>query len=429
MAEYQVKRWRVHSSALPGNPLIGEIFCARLPASGNEQEEAPAEPAVRRERMNSLKRAALPENLLLPRFRYSQEWLECGFALGADLPLTAGIHLPLPGMRTFGFLADRALDESSAVWFEEASSLGSKGTQNAPGASRAEALGILLPHRTAHAGAIDILSESGEPAGSALPVPQESKGIEGILYALHAAERSRSSLKTLLELTASAALPGRHSSMVLLSGRSEQALTLRRMNDVLDAPLWRQVYLELARASGIETQDSRLISTMGSRALLTERADRAGGSPVFTLSGAALMTPRTASYLGLAEILNSGGASPGEDLPKIWKRMAFAFLTGASDAPRKWLFIKEDFGWRLAPAHGWLPSAGMARPMPARGRKMLASAEDAVQLAPYFGMRIHDAKRELIALRRAISDWEDLALSLGAAPEETDELAPGFNEY
>lgn len=39
------------------------------------------------------------------------------------------------------------------------------------------------------------------------------------------------------------------------------------------------------------------------------------------------------SYLGIADILNSDGASPAEDLPKVWRRMAFALLTGAADAP------------------------------------------------------------------------------------------------
>lgn len=122
-----------------------------------------------------------------------------------------------------------------------------------------------------------------------------------------------------------------------------------------------------ARESGIETAQTRLKDVRGSTALLTSRIDRAAGKPLFTLSARTLTAGRMGSYLGIADILNSDGASPAEDLPKVWRRMAFALLTGAADAPERWLFVREEFGWRLAPAHGWRPNTGAARPMTADG--------------------------------------------------------------
>ena len=64
------------------------------------------------------------------------------------------------------------------------------------------------------------------------------------------------------------------------------------------------------------------------------------------------------SYLGIADILNSDGASPAEDLPKVWRRMAFALLTGAADAPERWLFcagrirLAAGSGPRMASEYG-----------------------------------------------------------------------------
>ena len=72
--------------------------------------------------------------------------------------------------------------------------------------------------------------------------------------------------------------------------------------------------------------------------------------------------------------------------------------------PERWLFVREEFGWRLAPAHGWRPNTGAARPMTADGRRPIAAAEDLVRLAPYFAMKTTDAKKVLLAIRRATDD-------------------------
>lgn len=206
-------------------------------------------------------------------------------------------------------------------------------------------------------------------------------------------------------------------------------MTLSRLDDLCSIPVWREIYMRLARESGIETAQTRLKDVRGSTALLTSRIDRAAGKPLFTLSARTLTAGRMGSYLGIADIMNSDGASPAEDLPKVWRRMAFALLTGAADAPERWLFVREEFGWRLAPAHGWRPNTGAARPMTADGRRPIAAAEDLVRLAPYFAMKTADAKKVLLAIRRATADWEDLAFSAGAGAQEVRELEPCFTTY
>ena len=59
------------------------------------------------------------------------------------------------------------------------------------------------------------------------------------------------------------------------------------------------------------------------------------------------------SYLGIADILNSDGASPAEDLPKVWRRMAFALLTGQLTPPSGgFLCGKNSAGGWLRPTDG-----------------------------------------------------------------------------
>ena len=48
---------------------------------------------------------------------------------------------------------------------------------------------------------------------------------------------------------------------------------------------------------------------------------------------------------------------------------------------------------------------------------------------PYFAMKTTDAKKVLLAIRRATADWEDLAFSAGAGAQEVRELEPCFTTY
>ena len=446
MSKCSFRKWLIHSDAIQDEPLIGELYFPTLPseiAAERTSEESHSNgesmTAMNERQKKSLNRltaaemkwsaramASLQDSI---RFRYSKAWLDNGFPIGADLPLQEGLMKPLNAARLFGFLADRALDGTSALWFEQASAMGSQGTAVPADASSIERQSILLPHCEAHAGGIRIRSTEGEAAGSTLPIPMESNAAAGIPLAIQNAERGRTDLRSLLAIAAATTLPGRHSPRVVVSGRDEEVMTLSRLDDLCSIPVWREIYMRLARESGIETAQTRLKDVRGSTALLTSRIDRAAGKPLFTLSARTLTAGRMGSYLGIADILNSDGASPAEDLPKVWRRMAFALLTGAADAPERWLFVREEFGWRLAPAHGWRPNTGAARPMTADGRRPIAAAEDLVRLAPYFAIKTADAKKVLLAIRRATADWEDLAFSAGAGAQEVRELEPCFTTY
>lgn len=100
----------------------------------------------------------------------------------------------------------------------------------------------------------------------------------GIPLAIQNAERGRTDLRSLLAIAAATTLPGRHSPRVVVSGRDEEVMTLSRLDDLCSIPVWREIYMRLARESGIETAQTRLKDVRGSTALLTSRIDRAAGS-------------------------------------------------------------------------------------------------------------------------------------------------------
>ena len=287
MKQIEFRRWEVRSSASSGALLIGELFFPlnkgrnELESDSNESDNGSLKREKKKKAVRSSReRIASPSGInqpLLPRFRYSSEWIESGFALGADLPLENGIKLPSRGKKLFGFLADRALSPQSGSIFQSARAAGSKvmdGSEAFRNAGDMEMLSLLLPHRDAHAGGAEFYTD-GVQAGSASRIPNESSSLESILYALHAEERGRANLKALIDLSSATALPGRHTAQVVVSGNDEKALTLRRYSDLIDAPLWREVFMRLARDCGIECVETRLADTMGARALFADRAQPA----------------------------------------------------------------------------------------------------------------------------------------------------------
>lgn len=477
MTQPKFRRWEVHASALPDSPLVGEVFFPlEDPAvdadphgsdSGNALDASSTDGTYSKRTRRRCSHTSLAENgleknggvvrsasksfntfghssagfnptgtstPLLPHFRYSPEWLEGGFTLGADLPLTPGLQAPLRGRRSFGFLTDRRLSDASTERFRAARREGSESLAALPALDTAgdeEAAAVLLPHAAAHAGGIEFSSPDAA-CGTTLRLPYESTGLGNVIDALASEGRRRANLKTLLTLASATVLPGGRTSLALVTESGESALTVRISADLIDFPLWRRLFLELARDCGIECAESRLTHTAGMRVLFTERVDRtedAAHRQRLTLSGATLSPERSLSYLGISEILNREGAAPAKDLPQVWRRMVFALLTGAEDRGAKWLFNRTQTGWRLAKAHGFSPSAGAPRPMTADGRRHLASLDDAVRLAPYFGMRLADAKTAAAGMRRALRDWEERALELGADVSEVELLAPGFEAF
>ena len=177
---------------------------------------------------------------------------------------------------------------------------------------------------------------------------------------------------------------------------------------------------------------------MGESVWFTTRADRdASGRPLMMLTAATLATvtssarPLKPGYLAIADILNREGACPTEDLPEAWRRLTFNLMTGGSgDSLKRWQFVRESLGWRLAPAYTFEWNPNETRPgLTIDGRKRLSIPEDALQYAPYFGLTVTEAKQHLMQIRRVFSDWEGLAVDLGADPRDMAYMASFFDEH
>ena len=485
-----------------------DYFNVRNEASLEKNASNRSKNAAKRISRTSRSRSAVKESLQTslderPIFLYDADWIENGFPIGNDLPLVKSPIRPLPGALTFSFLKERSISQEVLAFIREGlnkdelseddelslrtlrrRSNGKNRVRFLDHGKEAEALdassedlgltlpqdcmngrasvtsaewtGVLAPHAFRHAGGFDIVA-GGLACGIRTKTASESTDLDTLIYAAHASENGRARRKEHLRLAADAVLPGRRTAFTVMHKKSECAVTLRRIDDPIDVPLWRGLALRLAEKAGIPVMASTLRTSLGTSVLLTERFDRTFDTetklrtaPLLTLSAASLLPimpagslrgarlsgtarastrERTFAYLALADILNRTGAAPKRDLPLLWKRMTFAVLLQAESALSDWQFVREPMGWRLLPMHvlsllppDWSTSARAT----IDGRRSPTTPETCVAYARYFAMTIAEAKTALFEMRRAIADWESAALEMGAQPAEIDLMAPIF---
>ena len=125
--------------------------------------------------------------------------------------------------------------------------------------------------------------------------------------------------------------------------------------------------LKLARACGLTTAESKIVTVADRDVLLVKRFDRekaAGGyhrarmiSALTLLRTGDLQRDRDRwSYVLLVEELRRASGEAKKDANELFRRMCFnALITNGDDHPRNHAFIAKTRDWRLAPAYDLTP--------------------------------------------------------------------------
>lgn len=110
-------------------------------------------------------------------------------------------------------------------------------------------------------------------------------------------------------------------------------------------------YFEMARAAGVEMEDSRLFPVEGINHFLTRRFDRKKGSKIHVQTLAAI-NPDARSYEDLIATCRALSLTETE-IEQLYRRMVFNIMANNTDDHNKnFSFMLEEGGrWRLAPAY------------------------------------------------------------------------------
>ena len=195
--------------------------------------------------------------------------------------------------------------------------------------------------------------------------------------------------------------------------------------------------MQLARASGLQAAEARLVDSDGVPVALVRRFDRTGaGGRIPYVSAATLLGADSAGsqehfYTEIVDALRVNGASPQTDIEELWRCMAFSVLiTNVDDHLHNHGFLHVNRGqWRLAPAFD-------LNPFPDRVREMKtwiseetgpeATIEALLSVIPYFQISAKRAKQILLKIEHTISRWRKTGLALGMTERELDQFSEAF---
>lgn len=202
--------------------------------------------------------------------------------------------------------------------------------------------------------------------------------------------------------------------------------------------------LELARACGLYTAESKLTTIGGRDALLVKRFDREGTKNGYRrarmLSALTLLRAEDThqdrskwSYVLLAEELRRISGDPKADAAELFRRMCFnALITNNDDHPRNHAVIALEDDWRLSPAYDLIP----AMPISVEHRDLAlecgdmgryAHAENLLSQSARFLLMAGDASSIVDDMEETVRDrWYEICRREGVSEKDCKKIRSAF---
>jgi len=210
------------------------------------------------------------------------------------------------------------------------------------------------------------------------------------------------------------------------------------VRDEHDVGAWEMVVYTLAKGCGLDVPDA-LVRRFGSahHTFLVKRFDRTLHGRRRHFASAMNLTGHQdgedastgASYLEIAQVLMTDGASTDTDLRELWSRIVFNLLVSNTDDHLR------NHGFLLEPGRGWaLSPAFDMNPVPdAHGLKLNISESDnamdlalARSVAPYFRVSVGQAQDIISNQIHVVSQWRTIADALSISHRAQQRMAAAF---
>jgi serine/threonine-protein kinase HipA len=207
-----------------------------------------------------------------------------------------------------------------------------------------------------------------------------------------------------------------------------------RKDDDWPVTRWEAATLELARLASIAVPVFRLETVLRRPVLVLDRFDRDGARRIPFMSSMTALSANdneAHSYLDLVEAVRREGSRVTEDLRELWRRMVFNVLvSNTDDHLRNHGFLREDDGWRLAPAYDLNPMPAEVRPrvhaLALDEADATSSLETALEVAPRFGLAAAEARRIAGEVGRVVRGWRSIATKFGLRAKDLERMETAF---
>lgn len=210
-------------------------------------------------------------------------------------------------------------------------------------------------------------------------------------------------------------------------------------NDMLDRGAWEFLAYELAIDAGITMAPCTIEKIAGKHhTFFTKRFDRAKAerihfSSAMTMTGNNENTIRDnpASYLDIADFIQTYGTNVEENLHQLWRRIVFNIaISNTDDHLRNHGFILDGAGWTLSPAYDLNPSIdkdGLALNIDMDNNAL--DFDVAKSVGDFF--RLDQKQMDTITqqIMNSVSQWERKAERIGIARSEKEIMKWAFRTY
>lgn len=205
-----------------------------------------------------------------------------------------------------------------------------------------------------------------------------------------------------------------------------------------DIGAWELVVGKLAKDAGLRVprSEARALTNRGST-FLVQRFDRTSNGARIHFASAMTLTGHVdgdgastgASYLEIADVIGSHGASPRDDLEELWTRIVFNILVSNTDDHLRnhGFLLVPGGGWRLSPAYDMNPvpgSSGLALNIDEYDNAL--DLDLARSVAPYFRIKVGEANTIIGRVSEAVRRWKSVANEIGIGRVQQSAMADAF---
>ena len=232
-------------------------------------------------------------------------------------------------------------------------------------------------------------------------------------------------------------LPGEQYKASFLDGNNLNIISkFNTPNPLRNFVVFEAASLQMAQALGMRAAVPRILNFRGNLVLLEKRFDRMpSGQKIHFATAKGLLNledESEVSYSNIADILNREGAHPDRDLPELWKRMIFSMAIGNThDDASNIGFLREADGWSLSPMYSLTPTpASPMRRHHATGVSPDNNSPDigeAIHLSRYFCLSEKQAKDIALEMVSFVNkNWMNFAKNCGADRIQIDNMKKAF---
>ena len=208
-------------------------------------------------------------------------------------------------------------------------------------------------------------------------------------------------------------------------------------SDTIDKAVWEYLAYKIALKAGIEMAPSRIEKINGKyHTFFTKRFDRDQDKRIHFASAMTMrgkneeiIKDTLPSYLEIAEFISNYGVNIEANLHQLWRRIIFNIaISNTDDHLRNHGFILTNEGWILSPAYDLNPSIdkdGLSLNIDMDNNAL--DFELAKSVGEYFRLNNEQMKQILQEVNTAVSNWKEVANSIGIPRSEQLLMEKAFN--